>query len=134
MSYNNLYRVSCHAVIFNDQNEVLLLKQTYSDKRWGLPGGSPEQSEDIYQTLNRECEEELGCKIMVHYLSGIYYHSEFNSYVFIFRCDLTSKKIVLSEEHSEYGFFSIASLQDVQRLRVEDCLNFEGNVFSRSFH
>ena len=42
-------------------------------------------------------------------------------------------KIQLSHEHSEYDWFDLASLSEVQKLRVQDCLAFNGKVMSRAF-
>ncbi len=39
MAFNDTFRLSSHAVIFNQSNEVLMLKATYGDCSWGLPGG-----------------------------------------------------------------------------------------------
>ncbi len=56
------------------------------------------------------------------------------SHAFIFRCHLPEDaQIQLSDEHAEYRWFDLAQLAPVQRIRVEDCLNFQGNVISRSF-
>lgn len=38
--FNTKHRLSAHAVITNDDGEVLQLRQTYGDLRWGLPGGA----------------------------------------------------------------------------------------------
>lgn len=88
MGFGTTYRFSVHAAIFNDQNEVLLLKQTYTDKRWGLPGGGVEVGETIYQAIARECLVELGVNVEIQAFTGLYYHTEFNSQVGIFRCKL----------------------------------------------
>jgi 8-oxo-dGTP pyrophosphatase MutT (NUDIX family) len=134
MSYENKFRVSVHAVIFDDEKKVLLLKQTYGDKRWGLPGGSPEAPETIQETLLRECREELGCEPIIEYLSGVYFHREHEAYVFIFKCQLPiGAKILLSSEHSEYKYKKLDSLSPVQKQRVSDCLDFDGEVKSFVF-
>ena len=64
MAYHHTFRISAHAVIVDDKQRVLVLKQTYTDKHWGLPGGSPDGGEAIHDTLLRECQEELGCDII----------------------------------------------------------------------
>ena len=93
--------------------------------------------ETIHEALIRECQEELGCDIDIQYLSGVYYHSAVNSHAFIFRCELKNMteniKIQLSHEHSEYDWFDLASLSEVQKVRVQDCLAFNGKVMSRAF-
>lgn len=134
MGFDDLYRFSVHAVILNKENKVLLLKQTYTDKRWGLPGGGVEQGETIHEAIVRECREELGLNVYVDMLTGFYYHRKMNSQVGIFRCTLPDNaKIILSSEHSEYSWFDISELGDVQRTRVWDALNYNGKVISRVF-
>lgn len=60
MAFNDTFRLSCHAVITNDEGKVLLLKANYGNYQWGLPGGALEPGETIHQALIRECLEELG--------------------------------------------------------------------------
>ena len=85
MGFDTTYRFSVHAAIFNSAGEVLLLKQTYADKRWGLPGGAVEVGETIYEAIKRECFEELGVDVEIEAFTGLYYHIEFNAQVGIFR-------------------------------------------------
>ncbi len=40
---------------------------------------------------------------------------------------------MLSNEHSDYAFFVIADLSAVQQQRINDCLTFNGQVFSAAF-
>jgi 8-oxo-dGTP diphosphatase len=46
-----------------DKNRVLLVKKRGSDFLI-LPGGKPEKNETDAQTLSRELEEELGCRLV----------------------------------------------------------------------
>ena len=134
MSFQDLYRLSSHAVIVNKNNQVLLLKATYANCAWGLPGGALDMGETIHQALLRECLEELDCPVTIEYLSGVYYHSTMTSHVFIFKCLLDDKlDIQVSSEHSEFKWFNLDELSPVQRIRVDDCLNYNGYVHSRSF-
>lgn len=134
MGFQHRWRLSAHAVITNDRCEVLQLRQVYGDQRWGLPGGALEPGETIHDAIVRECREELGCDVEVGPLTGVYYHREFDSHAFIFRCYLVGgSEPVLSIEHSEYRYFPVEELSHVQRVRVEDALSFEGLVRSASF-
>lgn len=134
MGFNNSYRFSVHAVIVNSEGNVLQLKQTYTDKRWGLPGGAVEPGETIHEAIKRECKEELGLDIIVEAFTGMYYHKSFNSQVGIFLCKLPENiEIKLSHEHSEYRWFTLSELSDVQKLRARDAIDFNGQVASRSF-
>ncbi|WP_151981303.1 NUDIX hydrolase [Acinetobacter guerrae] len=135
MAFSDLYRVGAHAVITNADKKVLLLKANYGNFAWGLPGGGIDPDETILQGLQRECEEELGLIVCVDYLSGIYLHTDINAHVSIFRCHLPDDyaQIQLSDEHSEYAFFELDELSPIQKQRVQDSLNFSGDVVFRKF-
>lgn len=134
LGFEDWYRLSVHAVITNSVEEVLLLKASYGEKAWGLPGGALDPGETIHDGLLRECAEELGCDIEILYLSGVYAHSAVQSHAFIFRCDLLEDKAIrLSSEHSDYAYFSIEELPPVQRRRVLECIRFNGRVRSARF-
>jgi len=151
VAFNDTFRLSSHAVITNAQGQVLLLKANYGNFAWGLPGGALEPGETIHEALVRECQEELGLGVQVNYLSGVYYHSAYQSQAFIFRCELVlselpdgpdvaknvaedeSLPIHLSHEHSEFAFHDIDTLSAVQQQRIQDCLNFNGVVMSAKF-
>jgi 8-oxo-dGTP diphosphatase len=128
---NCMFRLSAHAVIINHRGEVLRLKASYGSKAWGLPGGIVESGETIHRALIRECREELGIDVVIGHLTGIYYHPSVNTQVFIFRCEIAeAAPIRLSDEHSEWGYFPLSELDEVQRKRVDDCLAFNGKVNS----
>ncbi len=55
MAFSDVYRVGAHAVITNHTGQVLLLKATYGDLAWGLPGGGIDPDETILEGLKREC-------------------------------------------------------------------------------
>jgi 8-oxo-dGTP pyrophosphatase MutT (NUDIX family) len=133
MAFNDTFRISSHGVFLNKDGHVLLLKATYGNCAWGLPGGALEPGETIHQALYRECKEELGVDIEIEYLSGVYFHSAYHSQACIFKTHLMKQAICLSDEHSEYGYFAIDSLSNVQKQRVEQCLAFNGQVVSDSF-
>lgn len=134
MAYEDKYRLSVHAVITNAEGKILLVKATYGNKGWGLPGGSLEPGETIHETLIRECKEELDVAIDILYMSGMYFHKAHDSHALIFRCDiLGSSPIHLSEEHSEYQYFSLDELSPIHQHRIKDCLKFDGKVKSAKF-
>jgi 8-oxo-dGTP pyrophosphatase MutT (NUDIX family) len=134
VGFDDRYRLSAHAVITDVTGRVLLLKAAYGDEAWGLPGGGLEPGETLHEALVRECREELGCEVAVSVLSGVYYHSALQAHAAVFRCYLADAAVVkLSDEHSEYRYFELEQLAPVQRLRVSDCLNFDGNARTRRF-
>lgn len=57
--------VGCYGIVFNNENQVLLIKKArgaYKNKL-DLPGGGIEYGENAEETLKREFEEEVGVKI-----------------------------------------------------------------------
>jgi len=121
-------------MITSPDGRVLQLKANYGSLSWGLPGGALEPGETIHECIERECQEELSQGIRILHLTGVYYHKAYNSQAFIFRCELPNPElIILSPEHSEFRYFTLAELSPVQRHRVEDCLNFKGVVSSAKF-
>jgi len=108
VAYEDLYRLSVHGVIFDDQQRVLMVRTTYGAKGWTFPGGAIDPGETIHETLTRECREELGCDVEITYLSGVYYHKPHNSQAFVFRCRIKgSDPIRFSAEHSEYQYITV---------------------------
>ena len=53
-----LFRISLKAVIFNDNGEVLVVKERDRDW-WDLPGGGMDHGESIKEALARELNEEV---------------------------------------------------------------------------
>jgi 8-oxo-dGTP diphosphatase len=134
MGYHDFYRLSAHGVFTNPEGKILLLKATYGDKRWGLPGGGFDPGETVHETLIRECKEELGVDIEIFYMSGMYFHEAYQSHTCIFKCEMkNNSSIQLSSEHSEFKYFALEELGEVQRIRVTDCLQFDGTIKSRKF-
>ncbi len=134
MAFDDKYRLSSHAVITDAEGQILLLRASYGNKAWGLPGGALEPGETIHDALLRECREELGRDVQVIHLTGVYYHSAYNSQAFIFRCELDSPhNIVLSDEHLEFRYAQVDTLPPVQKQRVQECLAFDGVVKSARF-
>jgi len=73
------FRKAVRAIIFDQDNKIGLLdvsKHNYHK----LPGGGVKEGEDIFIALNRECLEEVGCKIEVIKDLGsiIEYRSQFS--------------------------------------------------------
>jgi len=56
MAFNDTYRFGVHAIITNQLGQILMLKRTYGNKRWSLPGGAVDPGETIHETLIRERE------------------------------------------------------------------------------
>ena len=55
---STIYRVSLKAVIRNEKNEVLVVKE-YDHTTWSLPGGGWDHGETEQEALARELKEEV---------------------------------------------------------------------------
>jgi 8-oxo-dGTP diphosphatase len=135
VAFEDRFRFSVHAAVLDDAGEcVLLLRQSYGDRRWGLPGGAVEPGETIVGALERECREELGVDVEIGPLTGWYYHREFESQVGIFRCVLPyDAEIRPSSEHTEFRWSPIGELDGVRGSRVRAAVDYEGALHAQVF-
>ena len=62
---NDQFLIGVTGVIFNDKNQVLLLKHTYRKVEWSLPGGYLKGNEHPKSGLAREILEETAFKVKI---------------------------------------------------------------------
>lgn len=55
---NTFYRVSVKALVKNEQNQILVVKE--NQDTWSLPGGGLDHGENPIDGVRRELKEELG--------------------------------------------------------------------------
>ena len=55
-----LHGVKC---VLTDADRVLLVRHTYGDRTWDLPGGTVRRGEPTHEAATREMEEELGIHV-----------------------------------------------------------------------
>jgi ADP-ribose pyrophosphatase YjhB (NUDIX family) len=87
--YKNLpaKRMGSGALIFNDRNELLIVKPTYKD-HWSVPGGTVDQNESPKDACIREVKEEIDIDLpdvdflCVDYISNTEEKSENLQFVF----------------------------------------------------
>ncbi|WP_248905856.1 NUDIX hydrolase N-terminal domain-containing protein [Halocatena marina] len=63
-------KVGAQAALFNEEEEILLLKRS-DDKKWCLPGGATEPGESPEETAVRETREETGLSVRPATLVGL---------------------------------------------------------------
>jgi 8-oxo-dGTP diphosphatase len=107
--------LTADGIILKD-NKILLVKRAiepYSGY-WVLSGGHVEYGERVEEAAVREIKEELGLKVKIKKLIGVYsdpkrdprYHTVTVAYF----CQKIKGKIRLNYEASEYKYFSLNNL------------------------
>lgn len=120
--------------IIDEHNRILLVHQNYKEKHWSLPGGVVEDNESVWDAARRELKEEINIEAGDIELSGMYYMSHRNGYIYVFRTrEYFGDFKVDGKEINEYGFFDIENLPrpitnfTVERIR--DALENKKPVF-----
>lgn len=117
--YKNLpkKRMGAGMILFNKNNEILIVKPCYKD-HWSIPGGSVDENESPKEACVRETKEEINIAIDdLKFLCIAYYANEFDpikgeSLQFMFYGGIINNeqisKIKLADgEISEYKFLKI---------------------------
>lgn len=85
--------------------------------RWDAVGGFLQGAESAEECLVREAFEEIGVRVVIGRILGtfpsVYGDSGLKTIGIAFECKLTSDKLELSGENSEYGWFGANELPDL---------------------
>lgn len=91
--------------------------------KWQFPGGELEFGEFIEEALKREIKEELGVEIEVEkFIPKIFEirrkKDNFHGLFFVYLCHLKNNnaRVVLNNDASEYGWFSIEQIKKLDGL------------------
>jgi len=108
-------KVDTRAVIFNDNDEVLLVKDY--DGKWALPGGWCEYDRTIFENTVKEAREEAGIEVKPVRLVAAHSHRKRNnpnSFFYVIRffvlCDYVSGQFHENDETSEARYFPVDKL------------------------
>ncbi len=102
-------KIGAFGIILDEQEHVLLCHRCDVDL-WNLPGGGVEQGETPAQAVVREVKEEVGLKVAVRKLAGIYIHPRKVNLAFSYVCDITGGKIRKSDEADSIAYFSFQQI------------------------
>ncbi|GAI08638.1 unnamed protein product, partial [marine sediment metagenome] len=100
------------AVILKDNKILLVRRSIYPFQGyWVLPGGHVNYGERVKEAIKREMKEELGIRVKVKRLIGVYSDPKrdprYHTVSVVYLCQKTKGKIQLNQESSEFRFFSL---------------------------
>jgi len=138
--------VGASALIWDPDGERILLTRRSDNGRWCLPGGRVDPGESVSETCAREVLEETGLSVKVGKLIGVYSdpnmlltYDDGNKYHLIalhFDASITGGELVLSNETTDIGFFSIDEMSKIDVMehhlqRIEDGISKQTETFIR---
>ncbi len=136
-------RVGCSAAIFDEAGRVLLTRRA-DNGQWCLPSGGMDPGESPAETAVREVREETGLNVRITRLVGVYsdpnqlvVYADGNKVQIIavhFEAEVIGGTLGLSEETTEFGYFSPEQIKDMEMLghhkqRVMDTLRKTPSAF-----
>jgi len=139
-------RPGSSAIIFDSSRKKVLLTRRSDNGRWCLPGGGMDPGESAEETCIREALEETGLQVKVTKLVGIYTSPNImveyadggrvQPVSFSFEAEVIGGELSLSDETTEYGYFSVNELDAVDllehhRLRINDAMHGRAAAFYR---
>lgn len=74
------------AAIFSASGEVLLVRLSYDQGQWAMPGGGVRAGESPAEAVIREVREETGLEVEIESLYGVYWRRDSDTLIFAFRC------------------------------------------------
>jgi ADP-ribose pyrophosphatase YjhB (NUDIX family) len=104
------FRVAVSAIVFDEQQRILLFKHTYRKLEWGLPAGALEYGEQPVDGILREFLEETGMTIAVERLLLAESAAYIRHVSLVYLCKIVSGDFRESDEISEICYFDVNSL------------------------
>lgn len=120
------YEVTVGAMVFNDQDQLLLCEHTYRRRHpWGLPGGDLKAGEDPVDGIKREVLEETGLRVQDARLLLVENSAEIRQVTLTYLCTEVSGTFIPNEEVSNIRYFDTDKLPDFfqeHRVTIEKSL------------
>ena len=138
MAEHPLHVVAVTGFVEDDAGRVLLVR--VRDRGWEMPGGQVEQGEWLTAALEREVEEESGCRVEAKRLLGVYSKlTEPSMVLHLFACRYAGGEAQAREDAvPETGWFEPGEARrrvnhPPSSQRLADALSFSGEVFYRVY-
>ncbi|MFZ5821212.1 MAG: NUDIX domain-containing protein [Chloroflexota bacterium] len=143
---NGKLTIGCSAILFDEARQKALLTRRVDNGLWCLPGGGMEAGESVEECCIREVFEETGLQVKVKRLTGVYSNpdqlvvypdgNQAHFVVMNFEVEVVGGEPGLSDETSEFGYFTLAEMQsmpmhDRHAERVADALTGQAEAFIR---
>ncbi|HOX41144.1 MAG TPA: NUDIX domain-containing protein [bacterium] len=128
--------VGCGCIVFNDKNEILLLKRSENSKtdrgRWTRPGGAVEFGETFEVAVKRELKEEAGIDIEVirqlDYTDDLKtedgIHKHWVTLGFLGKIVGGEPKNMEPDKHTEIGWFPLDQVPDNLTIYTKRSIDF----------
>lgn len=129
----HLTNVVVKVAVFDEQDNLLLIRRSETDKRrplqWDVPGGMVDEGEDYSVAAARELSEETGIVVPVNELEVVYSTSEVTDYgntIWIyFVCRVQNAEPTLSSEHDQSEWVPMQkALQTIEYERMSKALRY----------
>lgn len=127
--------MSACGIIFNEKGHILLIKENYDRRRYGLPGGMIEAGETPEEAVIREVMEETCVQVRVSRLVGMYdfrWSERWLSFAFLCEIESGSPTIPPTDEIAEVSWFDPhdlpTPLTNVAPLAIADALREEYGI------
>jgi len=108
------FRVGVVAIIFDEQNRILLCEHTYRKSLpWGLPAGGLELGEEPEEGIKRELKEETGFEVCVERLLYADSAKEFHHISLLYFCKVLGGSFTPNLEISRVQFYPLDQLPEL---------------------
>lgn len=129
--FQDEFLVGATGIVFNDKGEVLIVKHTYRQQDWGLPGGYIKAKEHPVEGLEREIKEESGLVVSIDEELKIRTDRETSRLDICYVGTYIGGEFNPSDEVSEYGFYSFDNLPSIpknQLFLIKQAINIKKKI------
>jgi len=116
-------KVDVRAVVFNENNEILLIQEK-ADNRWAMPGGWADVGYSPSEVAVKECFEEAGLKVETSKLLAVLDKQKQNmppAFEYVYKifllCTKLNDNISVGSETSDVGWFNEQNLPELSTPR-----------------